>query len=609
LPVGNFSAGISFKSKILYDLNFVSKIVRLPMHTKKILFLIILSFITTCQATQNSPNWSPSVDISSNDTTTAFNDFYSRQVLGVDENSNAFAIWISQANEVLASRFDAATQTWSSDVTIGNAPAETPALSVTKDGKAIAVWLNPNDGNIYYNVYDGGWNSPGIVPFVFPSGTTNILNSRPSIGVDNLGHAIIVCSTTFSSSTSVDFQAITSLIFDFSSMMWGLWTGASDSQVVYIDITAHTNDDLESPIIAVNDDGYAFVVYRYDQVSGSVYNIASVEYLPSTGWASFYEVVSQIAFGSRQLIDPIVAIDSNHNAFAIWIYLDPNADNYHVYGSYRPASGTWSTEMTLVSNNSLSASLFPPTNNATFYLTDFAFDMNGNGVGVWPGNPNTVVAGIFDASSQSIISSMTISNQPAALPRIAVQANGDAWATWSEIILSASSANTLAAKFTKSSDSWESPPETLSTRTINIFSNASGFSGSDVATNGIGCYFADWPSSDSPTGPFFLQASNTCFFPPSPSSLQPPQNLQACQRKNRFLTQTEYYNVITWTPSPSSNVQGYKIFRNGCLIANLRSDCFQYKDHNQCKCVRTIYQVVTVDTKGNTSAAAVFVLP
>jgi hypothetical protein len=554
---------------------------------------------------QNSPGWLTSVDIS-NDSTTAIFDPNRRQDLGVDEDSNAFAIW-TILTEVFASRFDAATQTWSSDVKIGDILSvigSTPALSVTKDGKAIAIWsTGANGALLYYNVYDGGWGTAAVVPQSQSFGS----NLRPSIGVDNLGHAIAVWAVTYmGGGEGSTVSAIESLVFDFSSKSWGSLAKLDEVSTGFPAIF------VSDPIIAVNDKGDAYAVWRYvsEDVIPFFNEIRAPQYLGSSGWSSTIETIAMQDEGSPNslfLVDPIVAIDPNSNALAIWVLEDlTGLGLYNVLSSYRPSGTNWPTSVITLSQDVNKT--VGPTNQTANYFTDVAFDMNGDAVGVWPTNFGAgigIQGGAFDHLTQSW--SKTIISNPntlATLPRVAVQANGNAWATWSEASLSPLSANTMAAKFIKSSASGESTPETLSTRTVNLDVGGNlGVSGSSVATNSIGCYFADWPSSDNTDinnpGPYFVQASRTpCSFG--------PQNLRVCQRKNRFLIQTKYYNVLTWTPAPSSNIKGYKIYRNGQQIAFVNSTT--YCDHNQCPCVRTTYQVVAIDTNDNASSPTTFVL-
>ncbi|QLH34694.1 MAG: hypothetical protein HWD61_04125 [Parachlamydiaceae bacterium] len=54
--------------------------------------------------------------------------------------------------------------------------------------------------------------------------------------------------------------------------------------------------------------------------------------------------------------------------------------------------------------------------------------------------------------------------------------------------------------------------------------------------------------------------------------------------KNRFATQTDIINHLTWSPSTNPSVAGYRILRNGEAIATIpQNGPFVFNDHNRRK--------------------------
>jgi hypothetical protein len=95
---------------------------------------------------------------------------------------------------------------------------------------------------------------------------------------------------------------------------------------------------------------------------------------------------------------------------------------------------------------------------------------------------------------------------------------------------------------------------------------------------------------------------------PAPS---PPANLRGRQVRNRFATQTDLVNIITWrAPSSGETPVAYKIYRDATLtelIKTVRADGrhkFKFKDHNRRKHKSYTYFIVSVDAAGNQSVAA-----
>lgn len=97
--------------------------------------------------------------------------------------------------------------------------------------------------------------------------------------------------------------------------------------------------------------------------------------------------------------------------------------------------------------------------------------------------------------------------------------------------------------------------------------------------------------------PTFVQL-NFLGFP----SILPPPNLQGEQKKNKFALQCDLYNQLVWTPSPSSDVSGYFIYRDGTKIAQVGASTYTYQDHNRKKGVSYSYAVTAFNSNGDESS-------
>lgn len=95
------------------------------------------------------------------------------------------------------------------------------------------------------------------------------------------------------------------------------------------------------------------------------------------------------------------------------------------------------------------------------------------------------------------------------------------------------------------------------------------------------------------------------FFVPIPPP-QPPAFIKGKQEKNKFLTQTQFFNKIIWTRSPSKGIIAYRIYRNGVLIAEVSSSFF-YVDPGQ-KNQAVEYSVTSVNSNGLESTPITIVI-
>lgn len=103
--------------------------------------------------------------------------------------------------------------------------------------------------------------------------------------------------------------------------------------------------------------------------------------------------------------------------------------------------------------------------------------------------------------------------------------------------------------------------------------------------------------------PTFVQL-NFLGFP----SILPPSNLQGKQKKNEFVFQRELYNQLIWTPSPSSDISGYFIYRDGQKIATVGASTYTYQDHNRKKGVSYSYAVTAFNSNGDESSSVNIVI-
>lgn len=102
-----------------------------------------------------------------------------------------------------------------------------------------------------------------------------------------------------------------------------------------------------------------------------------------------------------------------------------------------------------------------------------------------------------------------------------------------------------------------------------------------------------------------LQSTN--WIAMGPASLLPPRQLQGYQARNRFLTQTDIVNVISWTaPEDIQDVIGYNLYRDSALTDLISFvDGTVFEDHNRKKGKTYTYYVTTVYANGGESSAHV----
>jgi len=94
------------------------------------------------------------------------------------------------------------------------------------------------------------------------------------------------------------------------------------------------------------------------------------------------------------------------------------------------------------------------------------------------------------------------------------------------------------------------------------------------------------------------------------AAVNPPGSAKGKKTANRFLFQTDYINIVTWSaPADGPSPVMYKIYRDAGLTklaATVQAtQKLQFKDHNRIKDKAYTYYIVSVDGGGNFSEPAV----
>lgn len=181
-------------------------------------------------------------------------------------------------------------------------------------------------------------------------------------------------------------------------------------------ISANTVGSGDTPQIAVNSNGEGMVVWS--QNDGAGFNIWADRYT-SGSWATPQLLETNNA-GNAEF--PMVAMDSNGNAMAVWQQFDGSRLN--IIANYYTAGVGWGTAAAIETDNSGDAE-----------RPEIDVDSNGNFIAAWSQHDGSVynvwanryVNGVGWGTAELIESTNT---GDAIVPRIAIDSNGDAVAAW-----------------------------------------------------------------------------------------------------------------------------------------------------------------------------------
>lgn len=485
---------------------------------------------------------------------------------------------------VLLTRVDAVIN-WGQpvDLTTPVFGAYLPSVTYDGMGNAYAIWIDAISGNVVYVEKSAGasnWSSPPI-----PLGTTNALQSLTiaafangnlvATWTDYIGgfSAVMAATKPFGGSWSAPIM-ISNSPFDDAVFPSLRLDNLGNAYVVWLDSTGVYSSSLPfggawTPIIlvptirvvnpltslAVDASGNAVVV-GLDLFNGSAY--ASTLPAGTSVWSA-----ATLLDGTPAVRKASVAISPSGSAVAVW------TTNANQVGSavLSPFGGTWS--------------ILPPfgavTANSNFNQISLDVGADGTAAITYTDSGATISSASLPLGG-AWSTPTVISNNTGISSTLKIDTSGDVVAVWFN------SGGTVLQSSILSNGTW-SPLSDLST---------SGALSSVGAPNLVLALSADgnaevlWAYT---TGgnPIIQSISGV-----NPNAFRPPSQLLLSQKNNDFAVLSEWYNFLRWAPSPSSNVTGYNIYRNGVLIDSVSNRTYKYKDHNRKKGESVTYGVASV---------------
>ncbi len=326
--------------------------------------------------------------------------------IAIDVNGNALAVWHKSdgtRNNILANRYTASTGLWGAVVSLegGTGSAEMPQIVIDANGNALAVWVQSDaTRNVYSNRYTAGtgWGAAVLIE----TDNAGSASTPPKIAFDASGNALAVWSQSDGTRNNI------------WSNRYTIGVGWGAAAVIETDITGYDY----APQIAIDANGNALAVWSQLTSIGG-YNIWTNRYTVGTGWgtAAILEPAAGSVFDPPQL-----AFDANGNALAVWY------KNLKIWSNRYIVGTGWGTAEPIETDNSAGTSSPRP---------QIAFDANGNALAVWnkdDGTRDNIWANRYTAGTgwgtAALIETDNLGD--ASYPRIAIDANGNALAVWSQ---------------------------------------------------------------------------------------------------------------------------------------------------------------------------------
>ncbi len=290
--------------------------------------------------------------------------------IAVTPGGDAHVVWMDDRSWTLCydiyASFMPAGGSWTANVRVtDDSPGHTqrdPSLAVDSSGNAYAVWADTRPQWFEYIYFSerpptGGWSDNARLPDI-----QRVVQDSPSIAVDTSGNLYVVWTD---SRVFTDNCCRGDIYFSYRPAA-GSW-GAS----ARVDDAPPTTSQW-APSIAVDSNGNAYVVWE-DHRSGDP-DIRFSYRAAGGSWTPSIQINDDESATEQSL--PSIAVDSAGNAYTVW--QDRRNGDWDIYFSYRPADGSWSSNIKVNDDMSQADQTHP----------DVAMDAPGKVYAVWEDSRN-----------------------------------------------------------------------------------------------------------------------------------------------------------------------------------------------------------------------------
>jgi len=333
---------------------------------------------------------------------------------------------------------------------------------------------------------------------------------------------------------------------------------------------------------------------------------------------SFFSGATQ-AWGPLQILnplgtggeDPVVAYSSNGTAVAVWIDGSSNLIASHFNGT------SWSTIPVIVAAN------------ATLLTQSVQIDSAGTALVMWTDSvTGDAFASFFngvnweapvDVSTVPTFGNVSFAMAPAGTA-IAVWSDGTngfysqfIGGSWTAPIMFATNADNTSVAVDSSGNALIAWDDFSVDQSFSIFKPFGGALGTpdpiNMTTTELSVRLTALSDNQRGFVDGFSNISEGEGFSGTFTLLPSPIVITAKTCKNKFVSQTDCVNIISWTPIADSAIVAYNLSKNGVLIAVIPvSGPFTFFDHyNCCKKVNT-YSITPVDASGTEGPSATIVV-
>ncbi len=370
--------------------------------------------------------------------------------IAMDTAGNAVVTWIEStatASHIWANRYTPGTGWDTAQQIESQSPKyrDVPHVALDQTGHAIVVWGQSEGGSARNDIFasrytpSSGWSQAEAVENEPVRTAVN-----PVIAMSPNGNAIVAWAQNDGTRANIWANSYTPS------------TGWATPEL----IETNNKGTANNPKIAMDSQGNAHVVWiQSEGTFGFDDSIWANIYRPGLGWSVAFPIENEPSEANA----PEISTDASGNVMAVWNQVEMlgNQGTIHIWANrYTPASG-WGVAQAIKTENARQS-----------YTGRVALDTQGNAIAVWV-QENLTTSAIEVWTNDNPLGQgwgtphplQTASSQKSFAPRIAIDPNGNAIATWSL-------SGVLMAKRYTTDTGWGDPVKVSTLNPIGVIGNS-----------------------------------------------------------------------------------------------------------------------------------------
>lgn len=521
--------------------------------TKKILFLFTLGVCALVSPNAAEFDWSSPPTMLSNPGVNATSPCVVNHT-----NGDATAVWLEEG-VVLSSSYVHGGG-WGSIQTVSGVGSSAPSLGIDANGNVTALWL---EGDVVKSArlpVGGSWTAATAL--------SSSSASQPVLAVDANGNTVAV----WVRSTYIESAVLP---------VGGSWS-----------IVSRISDpNSDNPSVAIGASQNVIAVWHrqnggFDEINYSTLVINS-------SWTSASVLIADEYSHNY----PVVAVDPNGNAAAVWFRYVANGDVYLnvalAASEFDSQAALWSIP-TLLSGNCYQ--------NPANLIARLVYDGSGNAVALWTttalDNSMNLESAVKPVGKDwKIGGNLVAQNTYAYAADLGIVSSGEAlclYMYFNGTSLAIESSTTDAAGV--GYNIWSSPL-IVSTGTSNAYPRVA-----NALDSGLIRAVGVWMQSDGVNNSILASTA-------SRPVVDPPTDLQVVQNTTNFGSFSTYSNTISWLPSIDPDLAGYNIFRNGIFWNQVAPDLLSVTDYSATLNGAVTYGVAAINSSQEQSPVVIVNFP